>query len=50
VKHYGIIGAVLGTVISLILVVVVPLTIVIRRTLSELGRHPEMPDSLSICG
>jgi O-antigen/teichoic acid export membrane protein len=36
VKQYGILGAVLGTVISLGLVVVIPLTIVTRRTLQGL--------------
>ncbi len=37
VKHYGIIGAVLGTVISLALVGVLPLTWVTQRTLKELA-------------
>jgi O-antigen/teichoic acid export membrane protein len=48
VKHYGIIGAVLGTVIALTVVVVVPLTLVTRRTLRELAHHPQKPDSLNI--
>jgi O-antigen/teichoic acid export membrane protein len=50
VRRYGVIGAVLGTVTSLVLVVVVPLTIVTMRTLNKLGRHPAGPGSVSVSG
>jgi O-antigen/teichoic acid export membrane protein len=40
VRHYGIIGAVLGTVISLAVVVVIPLTLVTRHYLHTLGQNP----------
>ena len=46
VKHYGIVGAVLGTVVSLIIVQVVPLTIVTRSALKDLGEHPAEPNLL----
>ena len=44
VKHYGIIGAVLGTVTSLLLVQVLPLTIVTRRELKRLDQRPANSD------
>ena len=40
VKHYGILGAVLGTVVSLTVVQVIPMTIVARRTLRGLVSGP----------
>ena len=43
VKHYGIVGAVLGTVIALLVVQVVPLTIVTKRVLSKLGQDSAKP-------
>lgn len=45
VKRYGIIGAVLGTVIALLLVQVVPLTLAASRALKRLGEKPLKPDS-----
>ena len=38
VRHYGIIGAVLGTTIALLAVEVVPLTLAVRQTLRELSQ------------
>jgi len=38
VRHYGIIGAVLGTIVSQLIVQVIPLTIVSMRALQELDR------------
>ncbi len=43
VKHYGIIGAVLGTVTSLLLVQVVPLTVVTKRVLRRYSQNSAGP-------
>ena len=45
VQYWGIIGAVLGTVIALVLVQVVPLTVVMKRALKNLGQGPSNRDA-----
>lgn len=40
VRHYGIVGAVLGTIVSQLIVQVIPLTIVSSRALQDIGRVP----------
>ncbi len=45
VKRYGIIGAVLGTVTSLLIVQAVPLTLVTTRLLRRFGQKPAGPDA-----
>ncbi len=42
VKRYGVIGAVLGTVIAQLLVQVIPLTIAAREALRDLGPKPKL--------
>ncbi len=44
VKHYGIVGAVLGTVISLVVVLGIPLTIVTRGVLKSFDQRPMEAD------
>jgi O-antigen/teichoic acid export membrane protein len=48
VKHYGIIGAVLGTAISALLVLVFPLTIVMSRSLYALDGRQTMEPSTEL--
>lgn len=44
VRSFGIIGAVLGTIASLILIQVGPLSVVVRRALNDLRELPGTPD------
>jgi O-antigen/teichoic acid export membrane protein len=48
VKRYGIIGAVLGTVIAQLLVQVIPLTIAVRGALRDLGQKPILQVSAAL--
>jgi O-antigen/teichoic acid export membrane protein len=48
VKRFGIVGAVLGTVISLLFVQVVPLTLVTRRLLRRMAGKPSEPDATPV--
>jgi O-antigen/teichoic acid export membrane protein len=39
VQHFGIIGAILGTIVAEVIIVLIPETIIVRRVLRQLPRQ-----------